>query len=197
MGPYRVTSNINKRISNLQKAKLRINQRLLKLQSEQKQLNDKYSSLTRLLKLADESDFPEVMEIEKLLLILNLEIKAAEDEFGILEKGESLNNSLEFNQKIEKEILRIEANLNKFVTQNKQYENAVASIDKHLKETALSIGTEIVDMLNSERVPVQRYFRYLNPLPSQTPLVFADEGEKLNIMVKLDEKKKLVRLDIR
>ncbi len=189
LGPFRVTSNTNKRISNLRKAELRINQRLLKLQSEQKQLNDKFSSLTRLLKLADESDYPEEMEIEKLLSILILEIKTAEDEFGILEKGESLNNSLEFNQKIEKEILRIEVNLNKFVTQNKKYENAVASIDKHLKETALSIGTEIVDMLNSERVPVQRYFRYLNPLPSQTPLVFADEGEKLNIMVKLDEKK--------
>lgn len=189
LGPYRVTANINVRLRNLNKASRRINQRIQTLQVEHKQVSDRYDSLLRFVNLAAESGFSESQNNEEVLSQLKHEMKSSEEILQQLEKGESFLNSREFNHNIDTKILQYETELNESKEKSEKSREAAASFEAYLTETATSMGTEIADMLNSQAVPVQRYFRYLNPLPGPAPLIFEDEGEKLNIMVRLAEDK--------
>jgi exonuclease SbcC len=56
-------------------------------------------------------------------------------------------------------------------------------LEKYKEEKQNFIGNGIADFLNRNHSTVQRYFRYLNPIPSNSELIFEGDGEQLNIKV--------------
>lgn len=66
-----------------------------------------------------------------------------------------------------------------------KYDLKLSKISEFLNKVALQLGTTAEDILNSSYSTIQRYFRYLNPLPSTVPIRFEGGNEELKIMVQL------------
>lgn len=114
-------------------------------------------------------------------LITRIDVKLSE--LSIL-KG--MSSDLKLNKEIEQQIndIRKEKSIHSNVALKVQ--QIVKSLDEYLIKNANRFGDRAKDFLNKENSSIQRYFRYLNPLPSNSILTFEGGEEELNIKINFD-----------
>lgn len=121
--------------------------------------------------------------------IFNIESKNETDlnekinELSIVKK---MASDLKINEEIKQQISEINDKKLLQVKQKHKLEQIIESLDKHLQNMAEIYGNEAKDFLNKENSSIQKFFRYLNPFPSNSLLIFEGEEEELNIKIDFD-----------
>jgi DNA repair protein SbcC/Rad50 len=109
--------------------------------------------------------------------------KNLESKISILSNVTEMLVALKMNGNIEKQINSIVENRSNLLMKKVELNKVIEALNKHINQKANEFGNEAKDFLNRDNSPIQRYFRYLNPLPSNSLLRFEGEDEKLNIKV--------------
>lgn len=179
---------LTKRISRLQRAKKRIitviyrqenstdnEELIIKLESYERQFiknipNDKlgisFSNLSDDIK-------DNVDKIEKYIQ----QISKAENSCEILEHNNHVQNQIE--------TLVIERD--KLNNKISKINSVISSLSDYRNNVFGNFGNSAKDYLNKYYSPIQKYFRFLNPLPTRSSVRFEGEGERLFVKVIFDE----------
>lgn len=133
--------------------------------------------------------FNEILSIESSI------VKVLEVKMSKLSDVTTMLVAMKMNSEIENQIKLI-SNERVLKYKNKlELIKVLKVLNEHLKQRVEGFGNEAKDFLNKDNSPIQKYFRYLNPLPSNSLLHFDGENEELNIKVVFDQddsKSKLV-----
>ncbi|WP_152425305.1 AAA family ATPase [Bacillus subtilis] len=89
----------------------------------------------------------------------------------------------EINNNVLKQISNIQKNKNDLNSKMGKLNSYIGLLEKYKQEKRSLIGDGISDFLNRGHSTVQRYFRYLDPIPSDCDLVFEGSEEQINIKV--------------
>lgn len=120
------------------------------------------------------------MEINNMALESIIKIDTEVDELKLIKE---LLLKQDMNSSIKTQITNItekQVSLNFKISKLVSYLNL---LEKYKEEKQNFIGNGIADFLNRNHSTVQRYFRYLNPIPSNSELIFEGDEEQLNIKV--------------
>lgn len=125
--------------------------------------------------------------LKEIFIGVSRSSKELEIRMSILSNITEMFVALKMNSEIESQIdiLRKERSLKskKKVELNK----VIEVLSKHIKQKAEEFGNEAKDFLNRDNSSIQKYFRYLNPLPSNSHLRFEGNEEELSIKVVFDQ----------
>ncbi|OUS68267.1 hypothetical protein B1748_34395 [Paenibacillus sp. MY03] len=91
--------------------------------------------------------------------------------------------SLSTNQKIQKDIKEMEKIRNNKIQEFSVTTEKLTEIQTFLEEAAKRLGTTAKDILNQSSSSIQKYFRYLNPMPITSPIRFEGNDDELKIML--------------
>ncbi|WP_434401611.1 SMC family ATPase [Planococcus sp. 11815] len=89
----------------------------------------------------------------------------------------------EMNKKIEKQITDIYISVKKAQKRIDKLNEVIKLLNEYIMLRSSFFGTETKTFFNQDRSPIQKYFRYLNPIPSDSKLVFDGEAEEINIKI--------------
>ncbi|WP_100404123.1 AAA family ATPase [Bacillus sp. FJAT-42315] len=89
----------------------------------------------------------------------------------------------EINNTVLKQISNIQKNKNDLNSRVSKLNSYIGLLERYKQEQQSFIGSGISDFLNRSHSTVQRYFRYLDPIPSDCDLVFEGSEEQINIKV--------------
>ncbi|MCA1049377.1 AAA family ATPase [Priestia aryabhattai] len=148
-----------------------------------KEEHEKLLSLTKIIKPG---------EVSLPLSIVRKEIQ--KDFQNLNEKISKIDLALEYHSKLQ-ENLHIENDLKEL--QNKieiekskldDYEKKIGDISSFREKIYLQIGDKASDLLNKPNSSIQKYFRYLNPLPGNNNILFnSPNSEELEIVLSYNE----------
>ncbi|MCP3742386.1 AAA family ATPase [Rossellomorea sp. BNER] len=110
-------------------------------------------------------------------------VKNSENKISILSNVTEMLVALKMNGDIEKQINSIKEKRSNLFMKKVELNKVIDALSNHINQKSNEFGNEVKDFLNRDNSPIQRYFRYLNPLPSNSQLRFEGEDEKLNIKV--------------
>lgn len=192
---FEKTSKVSHKIKSIEEVEESINKNKIRKDF----VNGKYISIVSLLKVL-EKDISSIklvifklqnlimenqynqnfMEINNMALESIKKIDVEIDELNLIKE---LLLKQEMNSSIIKQITSItekQVSLNFKISKLVSYINL---LEKYKEEKQNYIGNGIADFLNRNHSTVQRYFRYLNPIPSNSELIFEGDEEQLNIKV--------------
>lgn len=87
------------------------------------------------------------------------------------------------NQEIELQIKELEDEIKSLSNKKELINNVADALKKHMSKMFHSFDTDAKDYLNDAASPIQKYYRYLNPMPSNSLIHFDGADEKLLISV--------------
>ena len=130
--------------------------------------------------LSDKADF------NNLIFKLQKNIADTENEILDYKTVKRLLINYHFNDSVKNQIKDLEKNERELVSINKRYNERIKMMinQKEIKQKFLGEG--ISGQLNQNKSTVQKIFRYLDPLPSNSKLIFDGEEEKINIKIAFD-----------
>lgn len=109
--------------------------------------------------------------------------KKMEETFTLLSNVKKMKSDLKINGEIRDQIDEINKIREIEVKKKSKIEKIIEVLDKHLQQKTKELGNEAKDFLNRDDSSIQRFFRYLNPLPSNSNLIFEGLEEELNIKI--------------
>jgi len=149
-----------------------------------------------------------ISDLKKHLEELKKEILRIPDEFSekdkladfskLIEKKENEKQNIQNELRLISEFsenyssnLRVSENLKKMVAEKdslnfmieQKYNMKLAHVSSFLKSINEKLGATAKDILNQSSSSIQRYFRYLNPLPGVSPIKFEGGKDELKIIV--------------
>ncbi|WP_312420995.1 SMC family ATPase [Anaerospora hongkongensis] len=113
---------------------------------------------------------------EKCVYILNNKIDLLNEINNILMK-------LELNSGIDKQIALLVSDREKANIQWCDLEQAINVIQTYVENIYKKFGSQAKDFLNKPSSAIQKYYRYLNPMPACNTIMFGGEEEELDINV--------------
>jgi DNA repair protein SbcC/Rad50 len=117
-------------------------------------------------------------------------VKDLESKINILSNLNEMLLALKMNSDIENQIKTISENRSKLALKKNELINVIGALEENINHRTNEFGNEVKDFLNTINSPIQRYFRYLNPIPSNSHLLFDGEDENLNIKVIFEKNSK-------
>ncbi len=106
-----------------------------------------------------------------------------------IDKLESVKEGIDSNNNIEKQINLLHKNKNEVQVKLKYINNLIFELNKYKSNVFGDLGENDIDLLNEPNSPIQKYYRYLNPLPSNSLLTFKNEEDKLWINIQYENSK--------
>lgn len=125
--------------------------------------------------------------LKEIFSIVSSNSRELETRISILSNVTEMLVAMKMNSEIEGQIDSILKE--KYLKSKKKEElnKVIKVLSKHIKQKAEEFGNEAKDFLNKDNSSIQKYFRYLNPLPSNSHLRFEGEEEELSIKVVFDQ----------
>lgn len=148
------------------------------------QLNNLESQLSSLEKSLDV--FNEKVVFNDLIVKIKKTITNTDEEILDYKTVKRLLINHRFNDSVTQQIKELEIQEKELVNISKRYDERIKLMinQKEIKQKFLGEG--ISGQLNQNKSTVQKIFRYLDPLPSNSKLIFDGEEEKINIKIAFD-----------
>ncbi|MEK3889641.1 AAA family ATPase [Bacillus sp. FSL K6-3431] len=124
--------------------------------------------------------------IDIFLITTNNKIELNE-KLSILSYVKEMSSDMKINKEIEQQISEVEKKKSIQVKTKNEMKLIIEVLDNHLQQKAEKFGNEAKDFLNKDNSSIQKFFRYLNPLPSNSILTFEGIDEDLNIKIDFDK----------
>ncbi|MBX9987157.1 AAA family ATPase [Priestia aryabhattai] len=183
---------INKRLLRLRRADNRLNAYIERLSEEIINLKEKISLLEEKFKqfvtLTSQLSIDKTKSFNELIDILYRDINAVDVKLKHLTDLMSKFNVIKQNTRIEKQINELKVKRETLENEIERIEKVMHSLSEYTKDIFGQFGDNAKDYLNQYNSPIQKYFRYLNPLPTRSLVKFEGEDEKLWVKVIFDEK---------
>lgn len=157
-------------------------QKMRTIEAEKKELQKIVTLGKNVLK--EESYFERFSSINENLL---KETQSLETKILIVDEITEFIRVTEINKEIERQIDEIK---NRHIEKSKKAEklNGITRLlTSYVEARFMAFGTETKDFFNKDVSPIQKYFRYLNPIPSNSKLVFEGKKEEINIKISLEK----------
>ncbi|WP_286184484.1 hypothetical protein [Bacillus sp. SD075] len=120
------------------------------------------------------------------------EINSIKTQLEKLKKASNFFQMLKDNSKIEKNIQHYKDVISAKKKKIKIYDAEYQSINEHRDSIYNEIGSKASDLLNKPNSSIQKYFRYLNPVPSVNKVLFnSSSPEELEIVLSYKNEKDL------
>ncbi|MGR5913920.1 hypothetical protein ACT7DA_11205 [Bacillus pacificus] len=116
-----------------------------------------------------------------------MRIAKLDETIKVIQATQKMLNEVENNQFIQEQIDKLFKRQKSFEVEKTMIELMITNLNKYIKGELGELGERTKDNLNSWKSPVQKYYRYLNPLPSNSVLKFESIDEKLWIRVKFEQ----------
>lgn len=175
------------RVVRLNRALERIQAKIIRNKATDKDLRNKYDQL-----LTDISYLPKDMTEETKQADLRELIQELKEELGKSQNEHSktilFENSYNTNQRVLQDISMMETERTALLTKSKMYEQRYEEVSKFIEAASSELGNTAKDFLNQPQSSIQRYFRYLNPLPTTLPVRFEGDQNEMKIMVPVSGK---------
>jgi DNA repair protein SbcC/Rad50 len=178
---------INDSISRLSRVVERIETRI-------KQLSDRKSQRDIIKKL--ENDIQEFVNkvsvdidlpFERMISKLELNINRINDSLTLISSVERDCEIIEHNNHIQEQIEVLTTDHSEINSKLVKLDSVITNLSTYIENVFGDFGDNAKDYLNQYYSPIQKYFRYLNPLPTRSSIRFEGEGERLFVKVIFDE----------
>jgi DNA repair protein SbcC/Rad50 len=182
--------DVDKRIGRLNRANRRIENRLFIIKKEISS-DSTINYLDELLRKF--IDFVKKFDIQPDKSFVNIETEISnrifkeENKINIISQVNNAMDVINQNSHIQNQInslLEEKQTISNFVD---VLSVKIDSLSQYINNVFGDFGDSAKDFLNSYNSPIQKYFRYLNPLPNRSSIRFEGEGENLYIKVLFDE----------
>jgi DNA repair protein SbcC/Rad50 len=152
----------------------------IKIKDQEYEMLDK--SLFLLSNVLESSE--RAIPIDTLSSKVNKDIVKIKIELEKLRNASSSVEKLRENSKVEKNILQYKDIISKKTEKVKIYKGESRIISEHRASIYKQIGSKASDLLNKPNSSIQKYFRYLNPVPSVNRVLFnSPSPEELEIIL--------------
>ncbi|WP_393959895.1 AAA family ATPase [Priestia megaterium] len=183
---------INNRILRLHKADKRLNNYIQKLLEKDNDLKTAIDSLKefskQFLTLTTQVSLDETKNFNELVAIIHREINNIDTKLKHLANLTTTLSVINQNTRIEEQVKELELKQETLHNEIRRIETIMSSLSEYTKGIFDQFGDNAKDYLNQYNSPIQKYFRYLNPLPTRSLVKFEGEDEKLWVKVIFDEK---------
>ncbi|HFK1505795.1 TPA: AAA family ATPase [Bacillus mobilis] len=148
-------------------------------QKEYEELNQNIFLLSKIL-----PNNQEHVQIQLLINEFEKEISGIESQWQKIKEAYSLYQKVDSNTKIEANIKQFEETISEKEKNLEFYRNELKNIEEHRTLIYSEIGSEASELLNKPDSSIQKYFRYLNPVPSVNKVLFnSPSSEELEIVL--------------
>ncbi|TKH39137.1 AAA family ATPase [Bacillus cereus] len=148
-------------------------------QKEYEELNQNIFLLSKILLENQEHE-----QIQSLINDFEKEISRIESQLKKIKEAYSLYQKVDTNTKIEANIKKFRETILEKEKHLKFYKTELENIDQHRGAIYAEIGSEASELLNKSDSSIQKYFRYLNPVPSVNKVLFnSPSTEELEIVL--------------
>ncbi|MBT2579804.1 hypothetical protein J7E43_20875 [Bacillus sp. ISL-8] len=172
----------------LDKAKKRIVNYLEKLEKQIKTTVDNKALLDKEKKLILRVNqcMDSTVSIINLIESTRLNIIDTEKDIEKISKIKEWLISIKNNSKIEEQVLNIKQEKETLEAKRKYINGIALQLKDHIDMTYGEFGQQTMDYFNKPNSPIQKYFRYLNPLPTKNSIQFEGENEEIWVKVVQD-----------
>jgi|GEM_PF-2673649 len=148
-------------------------------QKEYEELNQNIFLLSKILPTNQEH-----VQIQSLINEFEKEINEIESRWKKIKKSYSLYQKVNTNTKIEENIKKFRETISEKEKHLEIYRTEYKNIEEHRMNIYSEIGSEASELLNKSDSSIQKYFRYLNPVPSVNKVMFnSPSSEELEIVL--------------
>ncbi|MEE4571023.1 SMC family ATPase [Paenibacillus polymyxa] len=181
----RTENEIGQSIIRFNKAIERISIYLEKLESDLKRLysdiQDDEFVIKRISSFIKREQYG--VPIEVLINSEKKSLKKHEININKLSDVHEIQYSFKINQQIESQIKVLEEKKEFLISKKEEIDKIAFALRTHMGKLFDFFDSDAKDYLNSDTSPIQKYYRYLNPLPSNSLIQFDGSDEKLSIKV--------------
>jgi exonuclease SbcC len=162
-----------------------INNKKNKIKNLQEEYDDLFAVILKLPEDYKERD--NQTPIVDILTSYGTEAAKVETELMLLSKASELKRTLQFNGKVSSDIEIFLAEQQRIEEQLRRCNDVIYSSQTFIDNIGRVLGTKAKDFLNTSQSLIQKYYRYLNPMPSNNVIKFDGDNGELNILVPLQD----------
>lgn len=193
----RLEVDVNKLLVKFSEAETRIEKSISNCKLIIERMKTEIKTLERVvLRIKESISFEQYSQsLQEIFSIVSADSKELEIKISKLSNVNEMLVAMKINSEIENQIASIQKERSLKSKKKVELNKVIEVLSKHIKQKAEEFGNEAKDFLNKDNSSIQKYFRYLNPLPSNSLLRFEGDEEELSIKVVFDQdgpKSKLV-----
>lgn len=177
------------RVNRLKRAEVRINNYVRKKQEKLNFLQDRYDNLFLILSHIPKENVYEKVPIEDIIKSYDDNELVIESELILISKANEIKHQLHINEKVMSDVMEFEKELDEIEQQRSHGRNILNSTNLFVNQIGTHLGTQAKDFLNRSDSLIQKYYRYLNPLPSNNNVMFEGDNGELNILIPFQDDK--------
>lgn len=162
-----------------------INNKQNLIKNLQKEYEDLFAVISKLPEVHKDSD--NQTPIVDILTSYGTEEAKIETELILLSKASELKRTLQFNAKVSIDIKNFLKEQRKIEEQLRRCNDVLNSTKTFIDNIGRVLGAKAKDFLNTSQSLIQKYYRYLNPMPSQNAIKFDGDNGELNILVPIQD----------
>ncbi|MEZ2649678.1 AAA family ATPase [Bacillus wiedmannii] len=121
--------------------------------------------------------------ITQLIESTHLNISNTEKDIEKINKVKEWLISIKNNSKIEEQVLKIKQDRKVINSERSSINKVALQLKEHIESTYGEFGQQTMEYFNKPDSPIQKYFRYLNPLPTKNSIQFEGENEEVWVKV--------------
>ncbi|MBY6053429.1 SMC family ATPase [Cytobacillus firmus] len=180
--------DIHKSISRLSRAVNRIKNRIKQLEvrkSEQEIIKKLENEVQEFVNKVSKVNID--LPFESIITKIELEINRLNDSLTLISSVERDCEIIEHNNHIQEQIKAVINERSELNNKVVKLNSTITNLSSYIENVFGDFGNNAKDYLNQYYSPIQKYFRYLNPLPTRSSIRFEGEGERLFVKVIFDE----------
>lgn len=180
-------SDLSMRQVRLERAQNRVDNIISKKQSSKNTIKQQYESLYKEVTLIPNHVLVNELNSPIALLVPKLQERKTKLEEK-LNYAVNFKQTVEHNNKVSRDIKNLESQRDSLQINLDRYQDKIKSIEMFVQNAGALLGSTAKDFLNTPHSAIQKYYRYLNPLPTTTPVRFEGENGELQVMVPVEKK---------
>lgn len=176
---------ISKSLANFDKAKVRLNNFMINVEEKVSVLQKNIRKLEKTLEEFNFNIDEKYMESNFLEIykMLEADLSTVNIKIDLILKAKNAFKDIASNGVINQQIIDLNKEKVQLNIKLSGIDSAINSLDVFIKDIKNVFGEEAQEYLNKPTSPIQKYYRYLDPLPSTSLLKFISKEEKLWIKV--------------
>lgn len=176
---------ISKSVTNFDKAKVRLNHFIINTEEKIVGLQKNIRKLEKDLEEFNSNIDEKYMEsnLQEIYKMLEDDIASVKKNINLILNAKNALKDIASNEVINQQIIELREEKLHFTKKLKGIYSAINSLEVFVKDIKSVFGEEAQEYLNKPTSPIQKYYKYLDPLPSTNLLKFISKEEKLWIKV--------------
>lgn len=148
-------------------------------------LRNQYNALFALISKIPKGDkeAENQSSIANILTSFEEDEKKIEKDLRLLSKAAELRHAFQFNGKVSSDMADFQTKKENIQKKMNLCDDVLKSTEIFIEHIGGALGTKSKDFLNTSESLIQKYYRYLNPLPSNNIIKFDGDNGKLNILI--------------